>query len=61
MLNILTQEDCDSAALDIIRRGLAELPRYGPLWFGLMRIVERIDTKLERRQWYTANRVYILL
>lgn len=38
-------------ALSIIRRGLQELPRYGPLWFGLLRMMEKKDSLLERRFW----------
>jgi hypothetical protein len=38
-------------ALSIIKRGLSELPRYGPLWFGLLRLMELDDVFKERRFW----------
>ena len=41
----------DAGALEIIQKGLKELPRYGPLWFGLFRIMERQDVKEECHHW----------
>ena len=43
-------EDLGSA-MDIVRKGLQELPRYGPLWFGLLRFSETQDTLDEREGW----------
>ena len=43
-------EDLGSA-MDIVRKGLQELPRYGPLWFGLLRFSEAQDTLDERKGW----------
>lgn len=48
------KEGNDRAALDIIRRGLVEIPKYGPLWLGLLRIMEREDTRIEQRSWQTG-------
>ena len=31
-------------------------PRYGPLWFGLLRMVERNDVRKERRSWCQGRR-----
>jgi len=39
----------------VIRKGLAELPRYGPLWFGLLRIMERTDIGLELNAWQRGD------
>lgn len=39
------------AAITIVRKGLQELPRYGPLWFGLLRICESQDALEERQGW----------
>ena len=35
-------------ALLIVRKGLAELPRYGPLWFGCLKIMERNDRERDK-------------
>lgn len=50
------EEKCehDAAAMDIISRGLRVLPRYGPLWSGLLRMVERRDVRMESRSWYSG-------
>ena len=37
------RDERDAAALLVVKKGLKELPRYGPLWFGLLRIIERRD------------------
>ncbi len=42
-------------ALEIIKRGLSQLPRYGPLWFGLMRIIERQDVRVEKKYWFLGR------
>ena len=39
----------------IIKRGLHELHRYGPLWFGLMRAVEQFDFEIEKTAWGMAG------
>lgn len=44
------------SALEIIRRGLKELPRYGPLWFGLLKIMERYDYRDEMKHWLFGHR-----
>ena len=49
------KEARDDTALDIIRVGLNELPRYSPLWFGWMRIAERKDTELEATFWKSGH------
>lgn len=41
--------------MKIIHRGLHELPRYGPLWFGLLHITERLDQRHERRSWLSEG------
>lgn len=43
------------AALSIVRKGLKELPRYGPLWFGLLRICETKDTNDEINSWIKGS------
>jgi la-related protein 1 len=45
------REENDDEALKIIQQGLVELPRYGPLWFGMIHIKERRDILEERCQW----------
>jgi hypothetical protein len=45
----------------IIRKGLAELPRYGPLWFGLLRIMERADIEAELQTWQRGDGAVPLL
>lgn len=45
------RDERDEEALAIIRKGLVELPRYGPLWFGIIHIRERKDILEERRVW----------
>lgn len=45
------REERDEDALKIIAKGLVELPRYGPLWFGMIHIKERRDILEERRMW----------
>ena len=45
------RDERDDAALTVVKKGLRELPRYGPLWFGLLRVVERRDAKGEMRKW----------
>jgi hypothetical protein len=45
------RDERDEAAYKIVKKGLHELPRYGPLWMGLLRIVERRDTARESRSW----------
>lgn len=30
------------SALAIVQRGLQEIPRYGPLWFGAFRLSEKL-------------------
>ena len=45
------RDERDDAALTVVKKGLRELPRYGPLWFGLLRVVERRDAKNEMRKW----------
>lgn len=40
-----------SSSLSIIQKGLKELPRYGPLWFALLKIMERLDYELELKYW----------
>lgn len=47
-------------ALAIIKKGLTELPRYGPLWFGLLRISEQQDTAAERKDWILGVRPKLL-
>lgn len=42
-------------ALGIINRGLKELPRYGPLWLGLIRLMERLDTSEEIKEWISGE------
>ena len=49
-------EHQDEAAYNIICRGLTELPRYGPLWFGLFRLTERKDSRLEYRMWQMGKK-----
>lgn len=44
-----------TSCLHIIRRGLQELHRYGPLWFGLLRVMEKIDVESEQLQWATVG------
>jgi la-related protein 1 len=44
-----------NTCLRIITRGLQELRRYGPLWFGLLRVVERADFESERVGWATEG------
>lgn len=44
-----------TSCLRIIRRGLLELRRYGPLWFGLLRMMERMDFEAEKRSWATTG------
>lgn len=41
--------------LTIISKGLNALPRYGPLWFGLLRIMERFDVENEEKLWQFGN------
>ena len=41
-----------SHALAIVHKGLDALPRYGPLWFALLRIAEREDIQREGRKMY---------
>lgn len=43
--------------LKIISKGLQELHRYGPLWFGLLRVMEKLDIEAERLQWATRGGV----
>ncbi len=38
--------------LKIIQRGLEALPKYGPLWFALLRIAEREDCAEETKYWW---------
>jgi hypothetical protein len=40
-----------TTCLRIISKGLHELQRYGPLWFGLLHIMERLDVENERQSW----------
>ena len=40
------------AATEVVRCGLAELPRYGPLWFGLFRVMENADLLAERSSFF---------
>jgi tetratricopeptide (TPR) repeat protein len=47
-------------ALVVVQKGLFELPRYGPLWFGLLRIMERKDMIDEANKWATGEVVPIL-
>lgn len=42
-------------ACTVVQRGLKELPRYGPMWFGLLRVMERRDVLLEMSQWQSAG------
>lgn len=35
----------EDRALRIIKRGLKEIPRYGPLWFGALRLRETMETR----------------
>mmetsp|Transcript_20983 Transcript_20983/g.37890 ORF Transcript_20983/g.37890 Transcript_20983/m.37890 type:complete len:1660 (-) Transcript_20983:315-5294(-) len=35
---------CPQEALLVVERGLKEIPRYGPLWFGAFRLCEGLDT-----------------
>jgi hypothetical protein len=44
-------------AIDIITKGLQELPRYGPLWFGLINIMELLDIADEQQYWVTGERL----
>jgi la-related protein 1 len=44
------------SALQIVKRGLVELPRYGPLWFGLLRLMEEQDVRIEKRRWLRGLR-----
>ena len=37
------RDERDASALSVVKKGLKELPRYGPLWFGLLKIIERRD------------------
>lgn len=39
-----------SGALAIAERGLAEVPRYGPLWFSCLRLLERTGASRQRVQ-----------
>ncbi len=34
----------NARAIHIVERGLAENPRYGPLWFSALRLYERLST-----------------
>ena len=45
----------DSAALDIVERGLLEIPRYGPLWFGAFRVCERLDAETQECGEYKSK------
>jgi tetratricopeptide (TPR) repeat protein len=47
-------------ALAVVQRGLRELPRYGPLWFGLLRIMERKDMLDEANGWTTGETLPLL-
>lgn len=47
-------------ALAVVQKGLHELPRYGPLWFGLLRIMERQDMVEEANNWTTGEVLPIL-
>jgi hypothetical protein len=42
------RDERDASALCVVKKGLKELPRYGPLWFGLLKIIER-------RDWYVVR------
>ncbi len=42
-------------AMQIVKRGLKELPRYGPLWFGRLRLLEREDNVEERTAWFNGQ------
>ncbi|CAM9266433.1 unnamed protein product, partial [Ectocarpus fasciculatus] len=44
-----------TSCIGIIKRGLHELHRYGPLWFGLMRAVEQFDVENEKTAWGMAG------
>lgn len=46
------------SALAIVQRGLQEIPRYGPLWFGAFRLSEKLG-ELILCSWDTHVR-YIL-
>jgi la-related protein 1 len=52
------EEKCENfeAAYRIIHQGLRELPRYGPLWFGLLRLSERDDILQEMKHWVCGVR-----
>lgn len=41
----------EEVAISIAETGLSELKHYGPLWFGLMRLLERRDVRDERQWW----------
>ena len=47
------EEKCGNyrAALDIVQKGLNEISRYGPLWLGLIRLMERQDIADESGSW----------
>jgi tetratricopeptide (TPR) repeat protein len=45
---------CYGEAVRIIRAGLQSLPKYGPLWFGLLRMLERFDIADEISNWLAA-------
>lgn len=47
-------------ALAVVQKGLHELPRYGPLWFGLLRIMERKDMLDEANNWTTGETLPLL-
>lgn len=38
-------------AYEIIQKGLAELPRYGPLWLALIHVMEQKDIARESQYW----------
>ena len=42
------------AALLVVERGLKEIPRYGPLWFGYFRVAEKLDVD----EWLRDLRVF---
>ena len=42
----------------IVRRGLREIPRYGPLWFGAMRMEKSEEIYEEARQKISKELVW---
>jgi len=53
-LRLEEREERLDSALCIVQRGLAEIPRYGPLWFGYVRVAEQLDVA----GWLAQVRAY---